>query len=207
MCMGWLNGVGNRSIDFAETQRLAERAVQLGWEDDAQALSRAGYALASVVGDLDRGAGLIDRALALNPNLAEAWRHSGWTKAWLGEPDLAIVNFAQSMRLNPLDPLLYIVQAGMAYGHFFAGRYNEAASWVDRSLGNTRSQPFTTALRMMAASQALAGRLEEAQKPISRLLSIDPEHCIAKVLKLSPIRRPQDIARYAEGLRLAGLPE
>ena len=44
-------------------------AAELG-RDDAVALCAAGSALVVVAGDLDDGAALIDRALALNPNLA-----------------------------------------------------------------------------------------------------------------------------------------
>jgi tetratricopeptide (TPR) repeat protein len=82
------------------------------------ALSRSGYALAYVVGDLDRGAALIDRALVLAPNLAEAWHYSGWVRVWLGEPDTAVKHFAQAMRLNPLDPLFHAMQSGTAFAHF-----------------------------------------------------------------------------------------
>jgi hypothetical protein len=45
------------------------RAAQLG-RNDAVALTTGGFALSFVVGELDEGAALIDRALALNPNLA-----------------------------------------------------------------------------------------------------------------------------------------
>ena len=36
---------------------------------------------------VDESAALIDRALVLNSNLAEAWFHGGWVKNFLGEPD------------------------------------------------------------------------------------------------------------------------
>ena len=73
-------------------------------KDDAIALAASGYALAYVVRDLEVGAGLIDRALVLNSNLAEAWNFGGWVKNWLGEPEPAIERFARAMRLSPLDP-------------------------------------------------------------------------------------------------------
>ncbi|MFY9817670.1 MAG: hypothetical protein WAK36_13420, partial [Pseudolabrys sp.] len=60
-----------------------------GTHNDAAALSAGGYTLAYVVGELDDGAAFIDRALALNPNLAAAWYHSGVARNWLGEPDSA----------------------------------------------------------------------------------------------------------------------
>jgi hypothetical protein len=47
----------------------------------AIALSRAGFALAFVIDDVDTGADLVDRAVLLNPNLAAAWYFSSSTDA------------------------------------------------------------------------------------------------------------------------------
>ena len=97
---GWISDTAN---EIAEVTRLAQRAVELG-KDDAIALAAGGYALVYVVRDLEVGAALIDRALVLNSNLAEAWFYGGWVKNWLGEPEAAIERFARAMRLSPLDP-------------------------------------------------------------------------------------------------------
>ncbi len=99
---GWISDTPN---EIAEVKRLAQRAVELG-KDDAIALAAGGYALAYVVRDLGVGAALVDRALVLNSNLAEAWNFGGWVKIWLGEPEAAIERFARAMRLSPLDPWL-----------------------------------------------------------------------------------------------------
>jgi tetratricopeptide (TPR) repeat protein len=63
---GWMS---DRAAEIEEAERLARRATELG-RDDATALGSAGFVLARVVGDLDDGAAFIDRALALNRNLA-----------------------------------------------------------------------------------------------------------------------------------------
>src|SRR5258707_9112179 len=112
---GWFSEAAN---EIAEVKRLAQRAVELG-KDDAMALADSGWALAYVVRDLGVGAGLIDRALVLNSNLAEAWNFGGWVKNWLGEPQPAIERFARAMRLSPLDPRLGAMQVGTAHAHFF----------------------------------------------------------------------------------------
>ena len=75
LCCVWakINGwFSNSADDIAEVTRLAQRAVELG-KDDAIALAAGGNALVYVVRDLGVGAALIDRALVLNSNLAEAW--------------------------------------------------------------------------------------------------------------------------------------
>jgi len=201
--LGWTT---DPAYDVAETERLAQRAVQLD-RNDALSLSTAGFALAYVVGDPDRGASLVDRALALNPNLAAAWHFSGFVRAYLGEPDVAIYHLANAMRLNPLDPLFYALQTGMALAHFCAGRYDEASSWADRALQQPGGQFYHPALRVAAASNALAGRPEEAQKAMTRLRGIDPALRVSNLNEYITLRGPEHFAKYAEGLRKAGLPE
>ena len=71
----------DRAQEIADAARLAWRAAELG-KDDAVALSFGGLALGYVVGDLEGGVALIDRALVLNPNLAVAWYASGTVRAF-----------------------------------------------------------------------------------------------------------------------------
>ena len=198
---GWMS---DRTREVAEAARLARKAVQVG-KDDAAALSRAGHALAYVVHELDAGALFVDRAILLNPNLASAWFSSGWLRVWLGEPDMAIERFARFERMSPLDPLMPVAQSGRALAHFFAGRHDEATSQAERVL--RESLDFHTALRVSAASHALAGRIEQAQNALARLRQVDPTLRVSNLRELTPLRRPKDIATYAEGMRLAGLPE
>jgi len=191
--------------EAAETARLARHAVELG-KDDAVALAASGLALAFVVRDLDAGPTFIDRALELNPNLAMAWFFGGWVKIWLGEQDAAIERFTRAMRLSPLDPYVPRMQNGTAHAHFFAGRYEEASSWAAMVL---RERPdFHDGLRIAAASNALADRPEPAQKAVARLRRLDPALRVSNLGNIQgPYRRPQDIARYEDGLRKAGLPD
>jgi tetratricopeptide (TPR) repeat protein len=198
---GWTT---DRVREIAETARLARCAARLG-KDDAVALSHGGFGLACVVGDVDSGAAMIDRALLLNPNLAAAWTYGGWVWIWRGEPEVALNHFAQATRLSPLDPNAFSTQAGAASAHLFAGRYDEASSWAQRSL---REQPgHTPPLRVLAASSALAGRLEDARAAIARLRQLEPAFRISDLRDRVTLRRPQDLATFADGLRKAGLPE
>jgi tetratricopeptide (TPR) repeat protein len=163
---GWISGTPD---EIAEVSRLARRAVELG-KDDAVAVAAGGWALAYVVRDLDLGATLIDRALVLNSNLAEAWSFGGWVKLWLGEPEAAIERFAHAMRLSPLDPWVAGMRAGIAHAHFFLGRYDDAASWAAMALQyNPDHQP---ALRIGAASSPVLARGGETIEQERRLLPL-----------------------------------
>jgi TolB-like protein/class 3 adenylate cyclase len=189
---------------IAEAHRLAEQAVHFA-NEDAVALFTGGFGLARVDGYLETGAALIDRALAIDPNLAAAWHLSGWVRIHLGDAETAIEHFAHALRLNPLDPLKYAVQNGTAAAHLLAGRYDDASSWSETAL---RVQPsYLPAMRVAAASHALAGRLVEARKFVARICLLDPDLRIASLADVVPFRGSADIARYVEGLRQAGLPE
>jgi tetratricopeptide (TPR) repeat protein len=110
------------------------------------------------------------------------------------------------MRLSPLDPRLSVFQFSTALAHFCAGRYDEAVSWAARAL---RSQPdYLGTIRIIAASNALAGRLDEAQKAMTRLRQLNPALRISNLEDVLPLfRRTDDRTRLVEGLRKAGLPE
>jgi TolB-like protein len=193
----------DRAQEIAEAARLARRAVALGG-DDAFALSSGGNALAYVVGDVEGGAACIDRALALNPNLAAAWYYGAWVRMFLGEPEVAVEHLARAMRLSPLDPRIGLMETAMAFAHFFAGRHDEASSWADRAV---RDAPdFVAAAYISAASHALAGRLEAAQRNMARARQFDPARRISDLRDEIPLRRPQDYAHLAKALGTAGLP-
>jgi len=194
----------DRARETAETTWLARRAVDLG-ADDAVALCTGGYALAFVAHDLDSGADLIDRALAMNPNLAWAWHSSGWLRNFLGEPEVAIKHLEHGMRLSPLDPFVFRAYAGLACAHLLAGRYEEGSVWAEKA--PQRRPNLIVSIREAAASHALAGRPLKAQAAMAQLRQADPELRISNLTDWLPLRQPRDIARYEEALRKAGLPE
>jgi tetratricopeptide (TPR) repeat protein len=109
------------------------------------------------------------------------------------------------MRLSPLDPWVTRMRSGIAWAHFFLGRYDEAALWAAMALqDNADYQP---ALRIDAASNAMAGRLEQAHKSVARMRQLNPTLCVSTLKDVRGPWRADDLARYEEGLRRAGLPE
>jgi tetratricopeptide (TPR) repeat protein len=191
--------------EIADAVRLARRAAALG-KDDPTALWSSGHSLGYLAGELETGATHIERALVLNPNLAPAWSASGWLRLYLGEPVDAIERFERSMRLSPLDPFAYFGFAGMGLAHLFAGRLDEGVSWARRA---SHEQPnWAGALRVAAIVYALSDRIVEAREAMARLREIDPALRLSNIDRVAPpLRRPEDRARYIEGLRKAGLPE
>ncbi|HML29860.1 MAG TPA: winged helix-turn-helix domain-containing protein [Hyphomicrobium sp.] len=198
---GWST---DREREIFEGARLARRAVELG-RDDAVALTRGAHALSHLAGDLDAGIALVDRAKFLNPNLAAAWFLGGFLRTWQGEPDDAIAHFERAMLLSPLDPEVYRMQAGIGMAHLFARRVDAAAYWAELAYGNLPS--FLMAVALMAATRALLGREDDAREAMDQLRDLDATIRISNLADWLPIRRREDLAIFAQGLRIAGLPE
>jgi len=165
----------------------------------------AALSLAFVVGEFDDGAAFMDQALALNPNLARAWHLSGWVRIWLSKPGLAIEHLARAMRLSPRDPNLFDMQTATACAHLYCGRYNEALTWAEAAF---REQPnWAAAMRVLAASSALTGDVDKAQKVMAKLQLIDAGRRIGNLVEVLASYRPKDFATLADGLRKAGMSE
>jgi TolB-like protein len=198
---GWMT---DRPKESAQGARLAHRAVELG-RDDAVALTRSGHAIGHLDGDLDGGIALLDRAVMLNPNLAAAWFLGGYLRLWHGESENAIEHFERAIRLSPLDPEMYRMQAGIAMAHLFAGRFDAASSWAEKAFRDLPS--FLMVVSVIAASHALAGRTNEAQRAMQQFRELDPALRVSNLGDWLPIHRPEDLLIFADGLRRAGLPE
>jgi TolB-like protein/Tfp pilus assembly protein PilF len=197
---GWMK---NPAEEMPELKRLALRASELA-NDDPVALYSAGWALVHVDGYAEAGAAMLDRALTLNPNMTAAWHVGGWTKIYLGQSNKAIEYFVRAIRLNPLDPVMPRTHTGIA-AQFIAGRYQEAA--VSAENGLLQHPNNLALLRVAAASHALSGQMTDAEKYMGRIRQLDPTLRLSRVAALAPCRRADDVARYVEGMRKAGLPE
>ena len=200
-----LNGrMNDPEQEIAEGTRLARCAVDLG-KSDAVALARGGHALAHFSRDLDTGIDFLDRALVLNPNLAAAWFLGGYLRLFRGEPEEAINRFEHAIRLSPLDSEMFRMQTGVALAHLIARRFDIASSWASKAFREVPVLVLPGAV--IAASHALAGRMEEAFGAIQHLLKFNPALRLASLEKWLPFRRQEDLATFAQGLRTAGLPE
>ena len=186
----------------AEGLRLAKLAGDSN-NGDPMVLTALGAAH-SVIGDLERAAALIEKAVALDPNSAMAWNRSGWVNAFLDRPEIAIEHFERAIRLSPFDPMNFNCYFGIRNAHFAAGRYEESLAWCRK--GMLERPELLWPLRSMVACLALLGRIDEAREAVQLLREGYPDITIAQIIAITP-HRGDYVRRYAEGLRHAGLPE
>ena len=110
---------------------------------------------------------------------------------WRGDPDSAIEYFERAMRLSPLDPEMFRMQAGMAMAHLFAGRFDAASSWAERAY---RDLPVFS---WSSASSRQAMRFRPNGRGAARdgsLAGLDPALRISNLTDWLPIHRPEDLA-------------
>ena len=193
----------NVAQERAEAVRLARRAIELGQSDEV-ALSRGGFVLAAIAGELDFGAECARRSLMMNPNYAIGWLHSAWISLYSGDHQTVRANVGQFERLSPRAPTLFQGKLVAAFAHVFEGHYKEAAYLAEQLTHELPS--FGSAWRVLAMSRALAGDVALANIATRKMLELDPSLRVPAMASTMPLRRAVDVERLKEGYLLAGFP-
>jgi len=140
-----------------------------------------------------------NRALTLNPNDADIITEHGDCLVYAGQPEKSLELFEKAMRLNPYYPDWYLWCLADAY--FTIGRPEDVISAVQRMQNPGEGS------RMLAASFAQLGMMEEARAQARAVLARHPEFSVSRWIQRLPYRDKTIPERFAEGMRKAGLPE
>ncbi len=199
---GWLPPT---DPSIAEGGRMGRRAAALAG-NDPEVLWMAGITVALAGGDVSGGIALIDRALAINLNSADALTYSGMARAYLGHADEALAHLARAIRLSPVDEQTYNKHLAAAFATFGVGRYAECLRWSEKALAG--KPDYVPAWRIRAASLALVGLADEAREAALRVLALSPlETCAStRIYYAKSFQAPGAVEALVEGLRRAGLP-
>jgi adenylate cyclase len=187
--------------DRTKATALARQAVRLD-NSDPLVLTFAGAAH-SLTREYPLAESLIEKALAMDPNSAWAWTRSGWINVYLRKTSRAIEHFERSIRLSPLDPMMFNIFAGIGAAHLDAENYAEAARWIERGL---REQPDAIWLnRMLAVAYFHSGHVDAAKTALGVLLRSFPGLTIAGLVESAAF---SDFLRgkFEEAFRELGLP-
>jgi len=187
-----------------EVIRYAQLASRLG-KEDAFSLARAAHVLTFLTREYEHTNDMIERAVALNPNLAVVWINRGWISVMRGEPERAIESFAHVLRLNPLDPLRRGVWYGNACAQHALGQFDDGCASATMAIQDNFPDTFSLGAFIMNAVPA--GRLEEAREALGRLLKLRPNFRISHVREIFHTRDEEWATRIAAAFREVGLPE
>jgi adenylate cyclase len=198
-----ISGVPLTAEMRAEAIRLADLGSRRG-SDDAFALARSGHVLTYLGHQYDRGASMVEQAVALNQNLAVAWHSRGWVSLMCCEDERAIESFERMIRLSPLDPLRVRAWGGSSFALFALGRYE------DGFLSGKKAIQFLSDAQSMGAyivNAVRAGHAVEAQEAVAQLLKLHPDFRASHAQKAFPMRSQEAKDRITAALKDAGLPD
>jgi tetratricopeptide (TPR) repeat protein len=198
-----ISGVPLSAEMRSEGIRLAHRASAVG-SDDAVALARSGHVLTYLGHEYDRGASMVEQAVALNPNLAMAWHAGGWVSLMCGDGERSVESFDRMIRLSPLDPLRIGAWNGSAFALFLLRRYEEGRAAAMKSIQFVANAHTLGALIVNLAG---AGRAAEAREAVAQLVKLQPDFRVSHVHEAFPVRSIDERNRMATALREAGLPD
>ncbi len=195
---GLLEEVKQAALQHART------AIAVGG-DDAAALATAGFVIAVIEYDYETATVAFDRSFALSSSSALALGFSSIVRAWKGDDATAVDQAERAIRLSPFDPLLYLPYVGLAYAHFAAGRFEEAAAAAGRA---RQSNPkFSMPYVLQAAALANLGRGEEARAVADGLREVEPDLTVSTAIRSARFANPDKNAELGDALLRAGLPE
>lgn len=148
---------------------------------------------------------LHERALAFNPNLGMALALLSTTYCNIGEPDEAEKRHRQYQKLGPFEPSRAFFADVSMLIHLLKRDYDAV---VQDGLKATQLTPsLHAAYKPYLSALGHLRRTGETEAVRLRLLSIEPDFSVQSYIATSPLQRDNDRQHFAEGLRLAGVPE
>ncbi|ODT16775.1 MAG: transcriptional regulator [Kaistia sp. SCN 65-12] len=190
---------GNRAASI----RHARSAIVHG-QDDALALTWAGFSLGMDAHDRAAAFAALEAALAISPSSALTYILGSVVLGWAGEAERAIEWSQQGMRLSPFDSWAWAAFDAQAMSHLVRGRYEQACRAAYKSVQANPAHSITYV--QLAGALAKLGRLDEARAAATRVLELQPTFRYSR--QFAGVNcAPALAAALGSALRDAGLPE
>jgi adenylate cyclase len=203
----WLSYVSSMETFFtsSDTTEYSTRALKLAKQ--AVSLDRRSETAHMALGlafranrQYERAIDAYDKALALNPNSADALIGKASAYAYMGRPDDAIDCVEHAKKLNPHYPEFYDWPLGVAY--FQARRYEDAVATL-----NHLSEQNANSIVWLAASYSRLKQSKEMADAASRLLELEPDFRVSTTPTVAALVNGADQNHLRDALRGLGLSE
>ena len=198
----WYSGWSENAAQSLElATELAQKAITL---DDS---SPYPYILLEIISlfnrEYDKAIAYGEKAVALEPNHADATVELARTLEYAGRPEEAIELTKKAMRLSPYYPDWYLAVLAVAYR--LAGNYDEAIAAFEKR--RERNPNSTLPHLGLAVLYSEVGRDEEARAAAAEVLKRNPRISLKQVTNRLPYKDPAEVDRIIAALRKAGLPD
>ncbi len=141
----------------------------------------------------------ISRAIAINPNDADALAGRGNILVWLGKTDDAIETLELAQRIDP--ELNAFDRFALSLGYYLKGRYTASIEQAELNQRKNSDARFNDVI--LAAAYAQSNRAADAARVADNIRRSDPTFDAAAFG--NKFLNPKDLANLREGLRKAGL--
>ena len=202
--LAWLHLQRFKLLLTASFESMEQKVLDLAFHalrldpDDYRAHMTLGC-LYSYQGKHAKGRAEFDRALRINPNDTNLLAVSANALVYCERVDEALERCQRAIRLNPNAPDWYWKTLGFSYFHL--GRYEEALEALERMTAPDQAR------RVLAATYAHLGRLDEARHEAEEFMKVVPNFSIKEWARTEPYTDPNELQRFVDGMRKAGLPE
>ena len=180
------------------------RSAMTHGQDDALALTFAGFSIGMDGHDHATAFVAVEAALALSPSSAITYNVGGVMFGWQGEAARAIEWGNRAIRLSPFDPWKWSAYHALTLGHFNLGQYREAADSAYKSV--QLNPAHSISYMLLTASLVKLARMEEATVAAARVTELQPGFSCGR--QFSGVDcAPVLAAAFGDALSIVGLPQ
>jgi len=194
---------GLQETNRAASIRHARSAIVHG-QDDALALTWAGFSIGMDAHDRSAAFTALEAALAVSPSSALTYILGSVVLGWGGEAERAIEWSERGMRLSPFDSWAWAAFDAQAMSHLVRRRYEDACRAAYKSVQANSAHSITYV--QLAAALAKLGRLDEARAAAARVRELHPTFRYGR--QFAAVNCAPALAEcLGDALSIAGLPE
>ena len=199
----WHEEVGERRWHDARVQ--AEGYLTKAMKNPTPLAHQIASAISLQRGNLDKSIAEGEKSIAIDPNDSEGYIALADALIYSGDAQQGALMVEQAMRLNPHYPPYYLYELGLA--KFALGLLDQAAAEFEKAVALNPKDVW--AQRMLLATYGKLGRDDEAAR-VRENLSRSEFLGLLTINSASfwhPFQDSENNVRFAEGLRMAGVPD
>lgn len=152
---------------------------------------------------IDEAVAVLEPLLKANPGNGAVLMKLGDTYTYAGQPERGIALLRQVYQLDPRYS--GIGHAFIGRGLLLLNRHEEAIT--ELKICVLLRPNFRPCHEVAAVAYAEMGQLDKARAEAKEAHRLDPEFTLATAPEVLPFKNPEDLQRFVDGLRKAGLPE
>ncbi len=188
-------------VVLRQALEVAKKAVELD-PSSGYALARLGWVLCFLRRH-EEALEKFERAAILSPSSAEVYTYYGETLNYADQAEKGLEMIEKGNRLDPLGPPNWEFHRG--HSHYKLKNYDEALAAMTQCVN--RRPSFPVPYLFMAVLYVELNQSERAKELIEVGLKYGPNYRMNTVTRVFPHKSEQEMTRFLNGLRVAGLPE